>query len=93
MWGNGNENGYHDGWGMMGGAESAFGWVMMTLVVLALVGAIIAIILVLRQRPAASTAPGAPAESTATRALDDRFARGEIDEAEYRLRRSVLLGS
>ncbi len=46
-----------------------------------------------------ATAPGpqtmphvAPAVSDGRRILDERFARGEIDEEEYRRRRSVIEG-
>jgi putative membrane protein len=89
MW-DGDENGYRGGWQMMDGSGSAFAWLMMALVLLAVVTATVAIILVLRHQPSA-LAPGAPPESRARRALDERFARGEIDEDEYRRRRSVLL--
>lgn len=89
MW-DGDSDGYRDGWQMMDGGGGAFAWLMMALVLLALVTAALAIILVLRRQPSAP-APGVPMESRARRALDERFARGEIDEDEYRRRRSVLL--
>jgi len=34
--------------------------------------------------------PPAPSDSTAQHILDERFARGELTEAEYRQRREVL---
>ncbi len=44
--------------------------------------------------PAAQAPPSGPAPSAtdAHRILDERFARGEIDEDEYRRRRDVLRG-
>jgi putative membrane protein len=86
MWGDGD----HAGWHMMDGGGSTFVWVVLVLVMLALVAATVAILLALRQPTGGSAAPSIPPESSARRALDERFARGEIDEDEYRRRRSVL---
>jgi putative membrane protein len=88
MWG----DGYHDGWQMMDGGGSAFIWgILVLVVVLALAAATVALIMALRQPPGARKTPSIPPESSARRALDERFARGEIDEDEYRRRRSALL--
>lgn len=58
--------------------------------------AVTAIVLAVRERQsrqaAAGTAPvgSTAAASDAMRILDERFARGEIDDEEYQRRRSVL---
>ena len=81
-------NGY-GGWGM--GA-----WLMMgviTLVVLAAIVVVGVVALTRRSNTAAQAPAAAPAAGgsvTALRALDERFARGEIDEAEYTKRRDLL---
>lgn len=74
-------------WGGMGGG----GWVVMTVLMLAfwalVVGGVVA--LFRNRRPAgpdSGTTPGRSAENV----LDERFARGEIDEQEYHARRAVL---
>lgn len=76
-----------DGW-MMGGWW--FGWmVLWSLLVLAgLVFLIYGVVRLAQSRApaAASTDQG----SSARRILDERFARGEIDEEEYRRRRDQL---
>lgn len=77
-----------------------FGWVgelfellFGLLVVAALVTVIVLGISMLRQRRTAPTA-AAPASSSAAAVavLDERFAKGEIDEEDYRSRRALLLG-
>jgi putative membrane protein len=49
-----------------------------------------------RQQTAASLPPGTPRgtprDSEAQRVLDERFARGDIDEGEYVTRRDLLRG-
>jgi putative membrane protein len=52
-------------------------------------------IALLVRRPAATAPPASAPEPTtqAQRILEERFARGEIDEAEYRGRLEVLLGT
>jgi putative membrane protein len=77
-----------------------FGWVgelfellFGLLVVAALVTVIVLGISMLRQRrtaPAATTP--ASSSATAVAVLDERFAKGEIDEEDYRSRRALLLG-
>ena len=86
-------NGMHDGigWG---------GWLFMLIFLLLLVALVIGIVLVvlrstggLRSSTGAGTsAAGSMASSTAQQVLDERYARGEIDEEEYLRRRSVLRG-
>jgi len=78
-------NGY-GGWGV--GA-----WLMMSLITLVVLALIVAGVVALNRRSrSASTPPLAPGSggSDALRTLDDRFARGEIDEAEYSKRRDLL---
>ena len=78
-------NGY-GGWGI--GA-----WLMMALITLAVLALIVAGVVALNRRSHSATPPQpAPGSggSDALRTLDDRFARGEIDEAEYAKRRDLL---
>jgi putative membrane protein len=77
--------GWYGGWGW--GA-----WLAMTLVMLLFWGLIIAggIAVVRSLRPGPSDGRGT--SSDALRLLDERFARGEIDEDEYRKRRDLLAG-
>ena len=76
------------GWGHAGGGHHLLGLLVLVLVVGL---AVAAIVLMLRDRRTVRsdvTANGAPSE--ASRILDERFARGEIDDDEYRRRRAVL---
>jgi putative membrane protein len=76
---------WHGGWGW--GA-----WLATSLVMLLFWGLIIAgVIAVVRSwRPGSHDGRGG--SSDALRLLDERFARGEIDEDEYRKRRDLLAG-
>ena len=88
---------WHDGgWG-------AGGWIVMTVLMLVFWAAIvIGIVALVRSRPPAHPWPHAqqphpqpppvPGPDMARRILDERFARGEIDEDEYRRRRDILGG-
>ena len=89
-----------DRWGgMMGGdgGWGAIGWLGVSLGTLMVLG-IIALLVVLAVRefghdrqPAAGAAPPAgPGAPTARQILDERFARGDLTEEEYRRRREVL---
>jgi putative membrane protein len=80
---------WNDGWGW--GA-----WVVMSLMTLAFVAVIAtAVYLLVRppgrneQAPPLPPAPP-PSEDRAAGILDERFARGEIDEQEYQARRDLL---
>ena len=77
-------NGY-GGWGV--GA-----WLMMALITLAVLALIVAGVVALNRRSHSSTPPplAGTGGSDALRTLNDRFARGEIDEAEYTKRRDLL---
>jgi uncharacterized membrane protein len=84
-------------WGMHHGANWAE-WLMMGILFLVCVGVLVGMILVLVRGQGVGTVAGVrqgrPAqEGTAEKTLDDRLALGEIDVAEYRERKSALLGS
>jgi len=80
--------GYDDGWG-------AGSWVLMSLLMLGVVGAVIASVLALKRSSRGSPAyPPAAVEvesGSALRILDERLARGEIDEPDYTARRNLLI--
>lgn len=77
------------GWYGNGGQMNWFGWIMMVGWLALLAAAVAAgIYLVTRGRHAAAPGPGAG--PGARQILDMRFARGEIDSDEYRLRRDAL---
>ncbi len=83
-------------WGMHDGLGWG-GWLLMGLLTLLLVGLVVGLVLLLvrstsERGPAAGHARPGP-QSAAEHVLDERFARGEIDEEEYLRRRSVLRGS
>jgi uncharacterized membrane protein len=64
----------------------------MSVLMLAVVGAVV--VLMFAMIRTSRTRPSAPAGEAVTgsalRTLDERFARGEIDEAEYTTRRDLL---
>jgi putative membrane protein len=76
---------YHDGvgWG---------GWIVMTLAMVAFWALVVFAVLALfrTQRSGESTTTG---RGDPMQILDERFARGEIDEDEYHARSSVLRAS
>jgi len=77
----------HDGmgWG---------GWLLMTLFLLLLVALIVGVVIALvRASGSRSSAPAMGGSASAQQMLDERYARGEIDEIEYLHRRAVLRGS
>jgi len=64
-------------------------WILVAGIVIALiVAAVVALVRHFSAQPAQSAMP--PAASSAEEVLAQRFARGEIDEDEYRLRRDAL---
>lgn len=79
----------YDGWGMGWG-----GWLLMTLVMIVFWAILITAIVLAVRYVAGSGRPGAgPGPSGPTRAEDllaERFARGEIDDDEYRQRVTLL---
>ena len=78
--------GYGDNWWGLGG------WIAMVLFMLVFWGAVIAAIVyfVRRGHTGSGTILPHPGHHEAERILSERFARGEIDEAEYIARRDAL---
>ena len=76
---------YHDGvgWG---------GWIMMTLAMVAFLGVVVFIVVALFRGTGSSGRTDQPAgrQQTPQEILDERFARGEIDEDEYYARQATL---
>ncbi|NIJ11389.1 putative membrane protein [Saccharomonospora amisosensis] len=75
---------------MMGGWGMGWMWIWPTLVVLGLLALVAAAVLWSRGRPAPPRDSSRQEGSSARRILDERYARGEIDEEEYRRRRAQL---
>jgi putative membrane protein len=76
----------HDGHGMGWG-----GWFVALAMMVVFWGAL-AWVVVSLIRSNGTRSHAAPTGMEATRILDERFARGEIDEAEYQRRRDLLRG-
>jgi putative membrane protein len=76
------------------GASGGVRVVLLLLLLLAVGAAVSALVVALHSRTAtgalASPANGAARVTEAVRILDERYARGEIDDEEYQHRRSVL---
>lgn len=97
--GRGDGPGWGDGgWGFMHGGMSWVGWLFMVLFLLFLVALVIGVVLLLVRSTSAGGGPGSGAgastggPSSAERTLDERYARGDIEEEEYLRRRSILRG-
>lgn len=76
---------------MMGGSMMGWAWIwpVLVLIGLALLGYLAFLLVQSRETSAAAeSSPGA--RSSARRILDERYARGEMDEAEYHRRRDEL---
>ena len=74
------------------GSWSWGGWIAMVAMMVVFWGAIAWVVVTLiHQSGSRSTAPPGTAPNPIA-VLDERFARGEIDEDEYRRRRDVLRG-
>jgi putative membrane protein len=93
------DRGFDRGFGRMGDnmGNGQVHWVLWIVVLLALVGGIALLVAASRHRRAtsaatATTPPVAPAAVGAEQVLAERFARGEIDEAEFVARRNALRG-
>jgi putative membrane protein len=76
--------GYHDN-GLGAGQ-----WLAMAALMLVFTAVVVGVLVVLLRRPAGSHAGPAAPHDDAERILAERFARGEIDEAEYVRRRDTL---
>ena len=86
MWddGNGRWSMHHDG-----GA----GWVMVLLMLVVVIAVVVAVVAILRGTTSLSTTPhaaSAPRGPDPRAILQERFARGEIDEADFRARMRAL---
>jgi putative membrane protein len=84
------------GYGWSDGGMGIGTWVLMALVMILLWGGVVAFVIYLVRRPRAghSEHPSAlPTHHDAERILNERFARGEIDEAEFIARRTALRGT
>jgi putative membrane protein len=86
MWDDGNGH-----WERMHDQGSGFGWVMLLLMLVVAVAVVVAVVALLRGSTTRSAPPrpggGAP---DARAILQERFARGEIDEQEFRARIRAL---
>ena len=69
------------------------GWLVMVAMMVVFWGAIAWIVVTLIRQNAARAVPPADRGTDPMRILDERFARGEIDEGEYQRRRDLLRGS
>ncbi len=81
-----------NGWGWNGGWDGSIGWLgmilMMVFWIAIVVGVVMLIVWLVRQSQGAHTAPGAGGQAPAAGEtpldiLNKRYARGEIDKAEY----------
>lgn len=72
---------------MMWGWGSGLGWIWMILVWALVIGGVVWVVTQLSTR---NSTPGRDGADNARRILDERFARGEIDEDEYRRIRDEL---
>ena len=80
--------------GWYGGGMGWGGWVAMSLVMAVFWGLVIfAVVAIFRGASRTSPDQRPPEQRDALTILDERFARGEIDEDEYRARRDVLTGT
>lgn len=78
-------------WGMNGMGSG--GWLMMSvllLVCVAVVGVLVYVLLRASSAGPAQVGTAPQARSTAESTLDERFARGEIDQPEYQQRKAAL---
>ncbi|MFI7061728.1 SHOCT domain-containing protein [Kribbella sp. NPDC050124] len=67
------------------------GWIMMTITVVAF-WALVAVVVVALVRSLRGSSAGVERPKDALELLDERYARGEIDEADYEHRRQLLTG-
>jgi putative membrane protein len=78
------------GWG--GDSWGIAGWIAMALLMIVFWGGVVAVIVVFLRRSHSDqgTTVVRPSHHDAERILNERFARGEIDETEYLARRAAL---
>jgi putative membrane protein len=77
---------WYDGWGWHG---MGFGWIFPILVIAIVVGVVA---LVARRSGDVGPRPEDTSHASAREILDQRLARGEIDEQEYKAKRKLLDG-
>jgi putative membrane protein len=82
----GADYGHHGMWGG-GGGGMLFGLIMMLLVIAAIAAAVVLVVRVLGGAGSGTTKPSG---KTPADILEERFARGEIDAAEFEERRRAL---
>jgi len=76
------DNDHMDGWG----------WVMMAIVLLLVVGVVAALVYALVRGSRDASSHSTRHDPSPLDVLDHRFARGEIDEDDYKARRALLGG-
>jgi putative membrane protein len=76
--------------GDMNGGGHWWGWLIALGVLAVIVGLVVWVVTRITATNRAATSPTEPARRSADDILADRFARGEIDEDEYRRRRDAL---
>ena len=82
-----------DGRGRWAMHDSGAGWVMVLLMLVVVIAVVVAVVAILRGTTGLSTAPQAaagPRGPDPRAILQERFARGESDEADYRARMRAL---
>lgn len=79
-------------YGWYGDGGGIGGWLVMALMMLVFWGGVVAIFVLLLRRTHTDerTSSLRPSHHDAERILNERFARGEIDEVEYSARRAAL---
>ena len=79
-------------YGFGGGGWAMGGWIAMAVLMVVFWGGVVAVIVIFfRRSRSGQTMMGLrPSHHEAERILNERFARGEIDETEYLARRSAL---
>jgi putative membrane protein len=77
------------GWGHMGAWGMVWGWLFMALLLAALIVLVVVLVRMPSGRDSRSTRRPS-GRSRAREVLDERYARGEIDSAEYDERRRRL---
>jgi putative membrane protein len=82
---------WNDGWGMHGWG-GWWGMLVLLLVLFLLLAGVVLLAVSLARSGGGAGSSREPGTSAADRLLDERYARGEIDEQEYLHRRAVLRG-
>ena len=79
-------------YGPIGNEWGMGGWVAMALLMVLFWGGVVALIVVFARRPSSDRGADAPKppHHDAERILAERFAHGDIDEAEFKARRAAL---